>query len=166
MHGDREREHGPEHEVPAEQVVAARRQLGPLDHPTPESSVAATTVTAAAPAAVRRSQRAGSASRRHTRRSFQPTTPASAKPPTPCTANTQASPLLAGEQGHHAGREQQPDEQRQAPVVDRAVTAPESVLSPEPSSRSTISDRSQARALRSGGPSGAASDYAHPRPGL
>jgi hypothetical protein len=42
MHGDRDREHDPEREVPAEQVVAARRELGAADQPTPESSVGTT----------------------------------------------------------------------------------------------------------------------------
>ena len=129
--GHCEGEHDPEREVPVRAGCSRPpRARAPLDQPTPDSSVAATRVTRRAPAAVRRSQRAGCASRRHTRRSFQLKTAASAKPPAPCAAKTQASPCSPANRVITPVANSNPTSNAKPQSVDRGVTAPESVPSP------------------------------------
>jgi hypothetical protein len=78
-----------------------------------------------APAAVRRSQRAGCTSRRHTRRSFQPKTAASAKPPAPCAANTQAPPLPPANRVITPVANSSPTTSARPQSVARGVTRPQ-----------------------------------------
>ncbi len=113
-HGNRE--HDPEREVPVQQVVAARRELG-----------------AARPSHPRQQRRRHHGDRGGARRGAAVPARRLREPsPHPPQLSAQdgrereaaravhgedpgVTPL-AGEQGHHAGREQQPDEQRQAPI--------------------------------------------------